>query len=386
MARFQHLRFPSIITFFFLWRFVDSAIATLAPGIIPYLGHFSHPTTLTSYQLPHWIKGFAQFDGIFYLRIAQNGYSQFEQAFFPLYPVLIKAFSPLFGGNHLITSHVIANASFLSGLFLFSAYLKNILPPDQKKRIPLILISLIIFPTSFFFGASYTESLFFLLVVSSLYFLQKQNYQLVALFAFLASLTRFIGVFLFVPVLLLQIKNHKSYFLHLKPAVPVIAPFLGLATYMMYLWQSSGNPFAFFTSQTAFGAGRSTQFILLPQVLFRYLKILLFSEKNTAYFVAVCELGLFLLVITVLLIQLRNILRSKDRQLLGLNLFSLINILVPTLTGTLLSVPRFALLSLSFFIFLGQMKNMRIYAILASIFLLLHVLLVTLFIQGYFVA
>ena len=403
MARIQYLLRVGIIPLFLAWRLFGFMFAYIATFTVPYLGHFSHPSTLAQYNVPQWVKGFAQFDGIFYLRIAQYGYSQFEQAFFPLYPILIKVMAQIIGANYLATSLLITNVSFLVGLFVFRKYLAAVLPKNKQKNIVFVIFFLLLFPTSFFFGASYTEGLFFLLVVSTLYFLHKKNYWLVALFVFLASLTRFIGVFLFIPVLV-------SYFPDLKSRSPIlknrdgllfglaqggratgkylaiVSPFLGLTTYIYYLWLSTGNPLAFFTSQTAFGAGRSTQLILLPQVLFRYLKILVTARLDIVYFVAFLELCTFLLIFTALLHQLKILLRSKDKGLLGLNLFSFVNLVVPTFTGTLGSIPRYGLLSLSFFIYLGILRNTNTKLGLCLIFFLLHVALLTLFIQGYFVS
>jgi len=45
-----------------------------------------------------------------------------------------------------------------------------------------LLFFILTFPTSFFFGAVYTEGLFFLLFALTLYFLKKENYWLVSLF------------------------------------------------------------------------------------------------------------------------------------------------------------------------------------------------------------
>jgi len=386
MARFQYFLRIGIIPFFIAWKAIDFVVASVAGLSLPYYGHFSHPSTLTSYNIPQWIKGFAQFDGIFYLRIAQNGYSQFEQAFFPLYPILIGYLSPLFGGNYLFSSLFIANGSFLVGLILFKKYLIAVLKPEYKNTVGFIIVSLLLYPTSFFFGSAYTEGIFFLLVVSVFFFLHQKNYLLVALFAFLASLTRFIGLFLFIPIIISVFQNAEFNIRIRTWIFAVISPFLGLASYMWYLLQSTGDPLSFFTSQSAFGAGRSTELVLLPQVVYRYIKILLTTGWNLAYFIALLELFAFLLVFAVLILQLRDMLRSKNRTLLGLNLFSLSNLLIPTLTGTFLSIPRFSLLSLSFFIYIGLLKNTVLRAFLCIIFFLIHVVLVTLFIQGYFVS
>lgn len=379
MARLQYILHLGLIPFFLVWRIFDFFLAYLAPSFLPFYGNFSHPSTLNAYNFPHWLKGFAQFDGIFYLRIAQSGYAQFEHAFFPLYPLCIRAFSFLFMQNWMLTSLAISHTSFLVGLLVFEKYLCDSFPKNQYGAVRSTIIFLLLFPSSFFFWSSYTESLFFLLVISTFFLLKKKNYALAALFAYLASLTRFIGVFLFIPFVLEQNKLYRKIF-------TTMAPFLGLGTYALFLYQTTSDPLAFFNSQSAFGAGRTTHFISLPQVLFRYLKILTTTQWNFGYFVALLELSVFLLVLTILLFQLRDLLRSKNRDLLGLNLFSLANLLIPTVTGTLLSIPRFSLLSLSFFMYLGALPNKNTKLLLYFIFTLLHVALVTLFIQGYFVS
>ena len=386
MARIQHVLRNGLIALFLLWRALDFIIACYAPNFVSYLGRFSHPTTLDSYNIPRWIKGFAQFDGIFYLRIAQNGYSQFEQAFFPLYPLLIRSLSPVIMNSYLITSLLISNISFFIGLVVFRKYLETVLPKNLRKDIKYIILCLLLFPTSFFFGASYTESLFFLLVISTFYFLTQKNYLLVALFAFLASLTRFVGVLLFIPITISLVDSSKLKVISYKKLLILFSPFLGLGTYVYYLWRTTGDPLAFFNAQNAFGAGRSTHLILLPQVLYRYVKILITAQWNIGYFIALLELSIFTLVLTVLAFQLKEILGSKNKSLLGLNLFSIANLLIPTFTGNLNSIPRYVLVSLSFFIYLGIIKSIGVRVLLCFIFLLLHVALVTLFIQGYFVS
>jgi len=52
---------------------------------------------LKNSDLPAWMHQFGNFDGVHYVRIASAGYEyQFTQAFFPLYPLLIKIVSPIF--------------------------------------------------------------------------------------------------------------------------------------------------------------------------------------------------------------------------------------------------------------------------------------------------
>ncbi len=369
---------------FLLLKLQNLLTAHLAPSFIKYLGHFSHPKVLDYFSLPKFIESFANFDGLFYIRISRQGYEQFEQAFFPLFPVLINKLSLFFAYNHLLTGLLISNLSFLIGLFVFKKYLDSVLKNNNK--VFWTIVFLITFPTAFFFGALYTEGLFFLFVVLTFYFLKKENYLLTSLFAFLAATTRFIGLFLVVPIVLYIFLKEKKLNFNLPKLTATFAPVLGLGSYGFYLWKTFGDPLLFFTSQTAFSAGRSTKLILFPQVYFRYLKIFLNTPLNFQFFISLLEISVFTTVFFSLLWFLYKNWREGNVDLTVLSVFSLINVLVPTLTGTFLSIPRFALISLSFFILLSEVKKPKIKLAIAVFFIFLHTVLLAFFIQGYFVS
>lgn len=374
------------LAMFFIWRILDLTVSFFAPQFIPYLGFFSYQKDLAAVNFPLFIKSFANFDGLFYLRIAEKGYSQFEHAFFPLYPLLIKYLSYIFN-NKLIIGLLISNISFIFAIFFLKKYLNDLF--KDKKLSNWILIYLLLFPTSFFFGNLYTESLFLLFTVLTFYLLHKKRFFIASVFSVLSSLTRFVGVFLFVPILIYVIfENWKTIYKKIKVALYVISPFIGLGIYSIYLYFTTGNFIEFFTSQEAFSAGRSTKIILFPQVIYRYIKIFITADYNFQYFISSLEFSIFILFFTIISIQLYLIIKGKNKNiaLLSLTIFSLINILLSTFTGTFLSIPRFALLSLSFFIFIGLLKSNLLKTLIALIFLILHIILLAFFIQGYFIA
>jgi hypothetical protein len=371
---------------FTIWRVIGFLTAIIATLLIPYLGIFSFPEILTTHT-PEFLQPFANFDGVHYLRIAQSGYEQFQHAFFPLYPLLMTLLAPVVGGNYLVAGLLISNVAFLMSLYLLRSYLHRI--GVTRGHIFWVFLALLSFPTSFFFGAVYTESLFFLFMVLTLTYLTKNEYQKAAIFALLASLTRFIGVFLFIPFLVLYLhKLHQKHHERLEPLMyAMLAPILGLATYSLYLYQTIGDPLAFFHSQTAFG--REAGIILLPQVYVRYIKIFFTASLSFQYFISVVEFALFNLVLVALILDLKRLLKHKDAHTpyrLGLNLFSLVGLIFPTVTGTMLSVPRFILTSLGFFVAVGEMKNEKARLAIIAAFAILHVVLLAYFIQGYFVA
>ena len=110
---------------FIIWRFLDFIIAFISPRFIPYLGHFSYATDLLKSKLPQFIYSWANFDGMFMLRISQKGYQEFEQAFFPFYPLVIRSIYQLTRLDRILIGLFISNLSFLIGLVSFRLKICN---------------------------------------------------------------------------------------------------------------------------------------------------------------------------------------------------------------------------------------------------------------------
>lgn len=355
-------------------------IAELVTHLIPYLGSFSFPDILGKYGLPAIITSFANFDGIHYIKIVREGYYAGGYAFFPLYPILIKLLAPLFLDNHILTALFISNCSFVIG----SIYLYKLLKQVKVSTV-WFFIFLFTFPTSFFFHVAYSESLFFMLTVLCLYFLKNNRPGVASIMAGLISGTRIIGFLLIIPLVIQWWQKSKKRSV-ISFIVASVIPLVGIGLYMLYQWRAAGDPFAFVHAQEVFGAGRSLSIILLPQVYFRYLKILITTPMNFNYFVALLEVTIFTFAITTSLLDTINRYKSKNSFLFSIGFFSLASMLLPTLTGTFLSTPRFALLSFSSFFYLAELKNKPFKIILALIFSLLQVVLFAFFSRGYFVA
>ena len=398
-----------IAIFYLIWRICDLVIAFIANNFDKYNEHFAYRFQLYHYNhyTPRFLIDFANYDGANYLHIAHNGYGLYQQAYFPLFPLLIRIFAPVFGHGYFLAGFFIANISFLFGLYFFKRYLEEL--QIKQKEIFWIVLFLLVFPTSFFFGAVYTEGLFFLFVSGALYFCQKKHYWRLAIFCILAGLTRLMGVFLIIPLaatllfeqnhlrinqkgITQKINNIKRFVSgNIKLIFIALTPLLGLLLYMLFLGVTVHDPFLFYHSVSGFHTGRTTDhLILLPQVYFRYIKIFVTASHSFIYFVAVLEFIIFNLFLAVLFYDLWKLWKTRNApsriSLIGLNLFSIINILLPTLTGTLTSLPRYAMLSLSFYIRLALIKNQWVRYSFLFVFSVFHILLVWLFIQGYFIS
>ncbi|MEK7617303.1 MAG: mannosyltransferase family protein [Patescibacteria group bacterium] len=387
-----------ILTLFLFWRIALFLVAFFATILIPVFGG-NFPYTdqvLKVTNLPSWIWGFGNFDGVHYLRIAQNGYtSEYSQAFFPLYPLFVSFATNLqlflpkdlsldtrvyVDPAYFITAFILSNLFFIFAVYLL--YKLLIIDFSRKKTIATLAL-LVAFPTSFYFGSVYTESLFLLLTISAFYFIRKGNFLFSGIFILLATATRLFGLLL-IPVFLvelyLKLKNNQINFKSSEFSKAIVGLFLapmGILLYMLYLRLNFDNPLYFLTAQPFFGAGREAeQIILLPQVIFRYLKIFTTVPVNSpSFFNATIEF-IFTVVPLIVLIVLFKRIR------LSYLIFSLGCLILPTLTGTLSSMPRYALMG---FLLLPYISK-RYLKILVIIFLILQTILVSRFIRGYWVA
>ncbi|MEI6533647.1 MAG: hypothetical protein WCO06_07490 [Candidatus Roizmanbacteria bacterium] len=394
-----------IFLFFLIFLISEIVLAFFASLSVPYAGNFIYKHILGEYGFPYWLASFTNFDGVHYILIARQGYLEYSQAFFPVYPLLIRYLAPIFLNNHMIVALVISYTSLFIALIILKKYLKEI--SFSASQTFWFIAFLLTFPTSYYFGAIYTESVFLLTFVSTLYFLEKKNFAGAMVCAILTALTRLIGIFLIIPILFyflnIVLNEHKNsiktisqfflrsykWFLKNKLSLIVIlSPILGFAIYAGYLFYTHGDPFYFYTSQPKFGANRSTHLIFFPQVIYRYVRIFMTAQFNIQYCIAFLELISFIFAISCIGYELFVVFKTKNWFVprSGIALFSLISIILPTLTGTFSSMPRYTLMSFSTFFVISTMKNRIVKYIFLASFILLHITLTALFIQGYFIS
>lgn len=376
-----------IINYFLYWRVSLFVVAALAIRVISIFGdRFPYADTVLKITgLPSWIWGFGNFDGVHYLRIAQNGYTaQFTRAFFPLYPLLIRIANFFPRGNldlriytdpgYFYTGTLLSPIFFIPALyFLFRLWSEEY----NQKVANLGIILLLAFPTAFYFGAIYSEALFLLLVVLVFWFTKKGNLLLAGVFAALASATKIQGALLVIFLAIELWNKPKKYWTDFLGVV--VSP-LGLITYMVYLKQTMGDSLYFLTSQPLFGAARSSlPIILLPQVIYRYIKIFLSVPiTSLAFFNAGLEFTVTAIVVIWLVWAFKKVKLSYW-------VFVVLAVIMPTLTGTLSSMPRYVLLAFPLLPLIATRldKAVRYIVIVQGI---LQILLLALYIRGYWVA
>lgn len=338
----------SVIILFLAWRFFLIVIQIIAAELFPLREDFLGPNP--------W----SNFDGVHYLSIAQAGYRQYLEAFFPLYPLLIRV------GSTPYSALLISHASFFVGLYFFMKF-------GGARSLPFFLL----FPTSFFFAAVYPESLYMALAAGTLYAIVKGRWQCAGLLGLLASATRVFGVYLLIPAVLEYSRVKRK---RIKDILSIGLMPVGLIVFMLYLWQRRGDPLAFFHVQPVFGAGRSGgEFIYLPQVLWRYIKIFFTADFSFVYTVALFEFATFVFAL-ILLAQM-----WKKKTMKSYFWYCLAVIITPTLTGTLSSFPRYILAAFPLF-FVIDTYSVRTKYLLAGTFVILLMYFASAFLRGYFVA
>lgn len=336
-----------VIKSFLIWKIITFFPIFLTPYFFKLQNNFLGGG-LQNYLSNPYLWSWANFDGEHYLSIAKMGYANGEQAFFPLFPILIKTL-----GNNIWSGILISNTIFLIALF----GLYKLIRLDYSTKIAkLSIILLLIFPTAFYFGAVYTESLFLGLIVWSFYFFRTNKYLLGVILGIFSSLTRVIGI---IPVGL-----------------------LGYMGYSKYKWD---DYLAFFHSAKNFGEQRSDHLILLPQVFYRYF-VKIIPNLTWSYFPVVFTT---LLEISVATLVLFLIFKSFTKIRIEYWLFLTFGYLVPTLSGSFSSLPRYVVVLFPMFIYLAVVlertnKYLRlgIYLFMAIIALLAQML----FVRGYFVS
>lgn len=327
----------------------------------------------------------SNFDGTRYLAIAEHGYNLRQEsvddyAIFPVYPWFIKSFN-LFG-NYL------ASGLFLSHLFLILALyiLYRLVLLDFKPKIARSAIYLLLmFPTAFFFGSVYSESLFLLLVVLSFYFARKDQFFLACMIAAIASATRVTGVFLW-PALIYEywLRNGEDLKRSFSPsAIWLVLPPLGLLSFMRFQFIRTGNAWLFATIQMSLQNEPVDKLILIHQVFYRYGRMLIFTDHlDPLFFTVVLELLSASLVLLVLILSVKKIRFSYW-------LFAALSYLLPTFTGTFSGMPRFTLVLFPVFMYLAVLFEKSHpylkYFYYATCFFL-TVMAVMFFTRGYFVS
>jgi Dolichyl-phosphate-mannose-protein mannosyltransferase len=229
------------------------AAVRLALMLLVYFGHILVPispgTPPAAYPRDLLLDGWKYWDGGWYTSIAEGGYffrpppEGSSVAFFPLYPLLMRAASVVVG-NTSNAGLLVSNVCMALSMCLLYSFVRERWGRDVAFR---TIVLLVVYPLGFYLGALYTESLFLLLAVASFWLAEREKWWLAGLAGMLATLTRQMGLVLGPALLLLYLGKRRYDPRRVGPDVLALGLIpLGIVLYMAYLYVQFGDPLAFY--------------------------------------------------------------------------------------------------------------------------------------------
>ena len=204
----------------------------------------------------------SRWDAGWYQSIAEKGYEfvpnrRSSTAFFPLYPLLMRAVHVLSHSNTdaswLICGIIVSNAALLAALFYLFRLVRLDLDHDDAARAALYLL---VFPTTLFFSAVYSESLFLALTLACFYYARTNRWWLAGGIGAAATLTRSPGILLLAPLAVEYLMQRRFNLRAMRPNLAALALLPAALAGQMWYWQwRFGNMMATQEAQMAWGGG-----------------------------------------------------------------------------------------------------------------------------------
>lgn len=238
-----------------------------------------------------------RFDCSWYLSVADHGYSTSEASdqpgatnfgFFPLFPLLIRAATPLFDGNSFYAALAVANLAFVAALVYVHRYAVLI---GASRNAAMLSVALVcVFPQSMMFSAPYSESVFLLLMAAATYHLLREQFLAAGIAAALLSAARPTGVLFAVFVVAcawraVGVRNLLRPWLQPERYMPLLLAPLGLFVFMGYCFTVTGDAFAHSSTELH---GWGWRFTTPGQGLFILLRL-----HGIPFAAALCSLAVF---------------------------------------------------------------------------------------------
>lgn len=249
------------------WREALVAIAALfavTRGALVLIALFLETSIPLGYHGPTYATGplltsLTGSDSVYLLRIAAEGYHAEpvkaffrDWAFFPLYPLVTRAFSVLTLGDIAVAGVLVANLAFVAALAVL--YRLSIIHLDHDRAVrSLAFVALA--PGAVAFAMAYSDSLFLLLAAGAFLAAERRRWVLMALLYGLATLTRLQGVLLGIPLAILIAEASGGWSSMAGWRTPrhlwLTAGPAAFAAFAAYLGAAFGDPLGMFTAQRA---------------------------------------------------------------------------------------------------------------------------------------
>jgi Gpi18-like mannosyltransferase len=269
-------------------------------------------------------------DSAWYYGVASKGYDHraFDTstaanwAFFPLHPLAWRAAEAI-TGEWVWSGVVLSNLLGFAGFCLLWSLARKLSGSDGIADN--VVLFALFWPSAYFSMLPYSEALFLVLVVGTFLLDMSKRSGFAPIIGGLASAARVNGTFL-APALLVDrwYRGERR----IRDIAPLAIIGTGIAIYMAYLWWLTGNPLAFKDIQVAWGRQFHAPWTALLNYINRPLQLATPWNPKLLNFV-------------VTIIALGTVVTCWKRKWRGLSVFTLLTVLAPLCTGTLMSMHRY---------------------------------------------
>ncbi|MDP8229903.1 MAG: hypothetical protein P9L93_02240 [Candidatus Gorgyraea atricola] len=363
----------NLIIFLVVYKlFLLTIFIPLAYEMMPfYEASYQENTVLSDDEALNSRSPFKTWDSYNFLYIAKNGYTEGHNKFnvlFPLFPVLIKIFLPVFKGDAVMCGILLSSIFSLIGMMYFYYFACRHFSLAVAKASLLILLA---FPTAFYFSIIYSEALFFMLIMMFFYYAFAKKYLPAALCALFLPLTRLTGLSIALVFVVIYFENNKT---KIRPNILyLLSPVLGFMALLAFFHFTTGNAFEWLDSQRIYIARHSVSNLLNPLVTL-YNNFFKTDFTLHGYTTSIVDRIAFLLFTAVLFFTFK-------KQRFSLFLYAFLVGFLPALTSNMMSYMRYLSIAFPVYLFLGMNFNIekrqkRFFLLLVTFFLL----------QGFFIA
>jgi hypothetical protein len=202
---------------------------------------------------------FARYDAGWYRGIAAEGYhykgeGRNNLAFFPAYPLLMRAGGFILGGRQqdfYFAGILVSWLSFAGAMTLLYRLALLDMPRAAAVR---AIVYCAVFPAGFFFGMVYSESLYLLAIVATAYALRTGRFAIAGASGAVLTATRVTAVMAVPGLAWLAWKSAApTTRSRVAAGAAVAACAVGIGAFSIFNWTLSGNPFTWYDSITYWG-------------------------------------------------------------------------------------------------------------------------------------
>ncbi len=367
-----------LIGVFFLVRFSVIALGFVMKGI-------GDPEFVFKWKDLGW--HLTKWDSNHYIGIAQRWYvsdpeadARFHIVFYPMYPILMRLFSYICGGNFSVASILQPNVFAAVSI----AVMYKLLRIDFSKRVTVISILMLIFsPYAFFLNLPFVESTFLLFSLLFLLMVKREKWLIAGIFGCLAALTKVFGLLLIVPygvwLITVTCKKHDKWWKFVLNVLPAFLVLLGFGIYLYINYDITGNWFQYAIYQKEHWHNEMS--CILENTVNHFEWFLTYPDTNISKWTI-----MFANVVTAIL-SMFAIWANRKRMPFIYNIYALASLAGPLAASWLISFQRYMVpifpIFVSYAMLTDRIKNKTVGNIVVGILLVIGYLLSILVMTGF---